>query len=281
MKKRIISLLAILFFTLLGCTDNTPQNHFSETVKVALRDAGNTLLLANNDSTSLILPITKLDGNRYELAFQKKLSITPDSLVVAITNSLNAAKLPKQYIVEVFNCKNEGVFYSFQIKGTTESDIIPCKGRNLPIGCYTIQILFLENNPTLKTYITLLVLLASTLLFGFFYFKKRNSKTNRKEVTSYSKIGDYRFYKDQSKLIKEAVEIKLSAKECELMAMLSANLNQVVKRETLVKEIWEDHGVFVDRSLDTFISKLRKKFKDDPSISIVNVHGVGYKLEVL
>ena len=85
---------------------------------------------------------------------------------------------------------------------------------------------------------------------------------------------------NQNKLIKEAIEIKLSAKECELMAILSVNQNQVVKREVLVKEIWEDRGVFVDRSLDTFISKLRKKFKDDASINIINIHGVGYKLEV-
>lgn len=64
------------------------------------------------------------------------------------------------------------------------------------------------------------------------------------------------------------------------MAMFSSNQNKVIKRELIVKEIWEDNGVFVDRSLDTFISKLRKKFKNDPTINIINIHGVGYKLEV-
>ena len=281
-KKRVFLFLAILFFTLTGCKDDSPQNHFSETVKVALRDAGHTLLLANNDSTSLILPITKINENKYELAFQNKLSITPDSLVVAISNSLKAVNLPKQYIVEVINCNSDEVFYSFQIKGATESDIVPCSGRNLPTDCYTIQILFFENNPKLanKIYAALLILFIGLSIFGFFYLRKRNTKTNPEGAILYSKIGDYKFYKDQNKLIKEAIVIKLSAKECELMAILSANQNQVVKRDTLVKEIWEDHGVFVDRSLDTFISKLRKKFKDDPSINIVNVHGVGYKLEV-
>ncbi|MDO5978720.1 helix-turn-helix domain-containing protein [Flavivirga spongiicola] len=283
MNKLIFSLLLILPFTLSGCIDDTSQNHFSETVKVALRDAGHALLITNNDSTSLILPITKLNENTYELAFQNKLSITPDSLVNVISNSLKTANLPKQYIVEVINCNNDEVFYSFQIKGTTESNIVPCLGRNLPADCYTIQILFLEKNSrlTTKMYITLFILFTCILISGFFYLKKRKIKTPTGEVIPYSKIGDYKFYKDQNKLIKEAVEIKLSAKECELMSMLSANLNQVVKRETLVKEIWEDHGVFVDRSLDTFISKLRKKFKNDNTINIINVHGVGYKLEVL
>ena len=117
---------------------------------------------------------------------------------------------------------------------------------------------------------------------GRFLYKMkfRNKISSEKDALPYSKIGHYRFYKDQNKLIKESVEIKLSVKECELMTILSANQNQVVKREVLVKEIWEDNGVFVDRSLDTFISKLRKKFKDDASINIINIHGVGYKLEV-
>lgn len=283
MKKLFFSLLVILLFTLIGCKDNTPKYHFSETVKVALRDAGNVLLLANKDSISLILPIKRLNENRYELEFQNNLSITPDSLVVAISNSLKTANLPKRYIVEVINCNSEEVSYSFQINGTKEQDIVPCIGRNLPLDCYTIQILFLENKSVFKKNILywLLTITLLVLIGLFLYYKKRNEKTTSKiEEKLYSKIGDYKFYKDQNKLIKEAIEIKLSAKECELMTILSANQNQVVKREVLVKEIWEDNGVFVDRSLDTFISKLRKKFKNDPSINIVNIHGVGYKLEV-
>ena len=72
----------------------------------------------------------------------------------------------------------------------------------------------------------------------------------------------------------------MSKKECELLAILIAHPNQIVKREVLTKKVWEDNGVIVGRSLDTYISKLRKKLKDDESIKITNVHGVGYKLEV-
>jgi DNA-binding winged helix-turn-helix (wHTH) protein len=59
-----------------------------------------------------------------------------------------------------------------------------------------------------------------------------------------------------------------------------AHPNQIIKRDELTKKVWEDNGVFVGRSLDTYISKLRKILKDDDSIRITNVHGVGYKLEV-
>jgi DNA-binding response OmpR family regulator len=81
--------------------------------------------------------------------------------------------------------------------------------------------------------------------------------------------------------VKKAKEISLSKKECELLAIFIANPNQIIKRDELMKRVWEDHGVVVGRSLDTYISKLRKILKEDDTIKITNVHGVGYKLEVL
>ena len=66
----------------------------------------------------------------------------------------------------------------------------------------------------------------------------------------------------------------------ELLTIFVGRPNQVIKRDELIKRVWEDHGVFVGRSLDTYISKLRKKIKEDPSLKLTNIHGVGYKLEV-
>ncbi|WP_370097459.1 winged helix-turn-helix domain-containing protein [Xanthomarina gelatinilytica] len=80
--------------------------------------------------------------------------------------------------------------------------------------------------------------------------------------------------------MKQAEEISLSKKECELLEIFAAKPNQVIKRDELTKKVWEDHGVIVGRSLDTYISKLRKKLEADSSIKITNVHGVGYKLEL-
>ena len=277
------TLLAFLFLGLSACSEKKPQNNFSEQVKVALRKAGNTILLADNDSVSLIPPIIQKTENQYEMAFDNKLSIVPDSLVNAVGKSLKAANLPKRYIVEVRNCNDNEVAYSFQIMGAKEKDIVPCLGRNLPTNCYTIQVIFVEKRTFLSqttVYLFLGILLIPLIVLLYAYKKKRSNKIVINADSAYTKIGLYKFYIDQNKLTKDAVEIKLSAKECELMAMFSANQNQVIKREILVKEIWEDNGVYVDRSLDTFISKLRKKFKNDDSIQFENVHGVGYKLVV-
>lgn len=75
-------------------------------------------------------------------------------------------------------------------------------------------------------------------------------------------------------------EIQLTQKEADILALFVANQNSLLKREFILKTIWEDDGYFVGRSLDVFISKLRKHFQDDESIKIRNVHGTGYKFEV-
>ncbi len=275
----ISPLIILMLFAFIGFQENKGLTDFDKTVKVTLRDVGSKLLLASKDSTSLILPIKKVKENHYKLEFQNQLVISPDSLVNIVNASLKKAKLPKRYIVEVINCNSNDVSYSFKITTFSEKDIVPCLGRNLPTDCYIIHIFFLEESSLFSPYILAFIVLF--LVFAILFFKKWQQKpllvTKEDE---YIKIGHYKFYQDQNKLIRDTLEIKLSAKECELMQMFSSHQNQIIKRETLIKHIWEDNGVFVGRSLDTFISKLRKKFKDDDSINIVNVHGVGYKLEV-
>jgi hypothetical protein len=276
----ILTIAATLF---LSFQNPSTEAHFSEIVKVALRDAGNKLLIANNDSTSLILPIEKIDSNKYRITFESQLSIIPDSLVAIVNTSLKAANLPKHYIVEVIRCKTNVVSYSFQIKGKKEQNIVPCIGRDLPTDCYTINILFTGNTlffTANKNYLLTGVFILIFSLFGFLYVKRHTKNNPIDKNFPYTQIGHYKFYESQNKLIKDTLEIKLSTKECELIKLFSKHQNEVIKRDVLLKEIWEDHGVFVGRSLDTFISKLRKKFKDDASINIVNIHGVGYKLEV-
>lgn len=283
MNKRVFLLISplvlLLFVAFTNLQTKETNQDLDQRVKLTLRDLGNRLLLTNKDSLSLVLPVKKVKHNHYKLEFQNKLAITPDSLVAIANSSLKKAQLPKRFIVEVINCNSNEVSYSFKISTFSEKDIVPCMGRILPSDCYSIHVFFLEKSNSVPPY--LIAGLSAILLgLGFYFYKKRDTQTSTLKETTYIKIGNYKFYQDQNKLIRDATEIQLSAKECELMQMFSTHQNQVLKRETLIKHIWEDNGVFVGRSLDTFISKLRKKFKDDDSINIINVHGVGYKLEV-
>jgi DNA-binding response OmpR family regulator len=98
-----------------------------------------------------------------------------------------------------------------------------------------------------------------------------------KEVTSY-KIGRFTFDTQKQVLVIDDKTKKLTTKESELLALLCANVNQILERNFALKTIWVDDNYFNARSMDVYITKLRKLLKDDPSIEIINIHGKGYKL---
>ena len=276
-----ITLIILLFLTRILTASGENNDAFSKRVKVTLRDVGHQLLHANNDSTSLILPIVKIEKATYKLSFQKQLSFEPSNLVRIVKNSFKKASFPEHYLVEVIQCTDHEVAYSYEMKYSEEKAIIPCKGRLLPQNCYTIVVKFIDK--TTSSHIRLylyIVIFISFLILQFFFFKKKPVKIIEDNNLAYASIGSFKFYPEQNKLVKEAEEISLSKKECELLSIFIENLNQIIKRDELMKRVWEDHGVFVGRSLDTYISKLRKKLKDDSAIKLTNVHGVGYKLEV-
>ncbi len=279
--KLIILIVVIFNAVIFSCNDK--QDNFSELVKIALRDAGNNLLLSQQDSTSLILPVKEVYTNKFRLAFNNSLLIEPDTLVTIISESLLNSKLPVSYITEVKQCKDNEVAYSYKVSPISESTIIPCLDRFLPRECYYIEISFTQLDRSNSRYMALLGLMVAILilLLGFLWIKKQNRISINEEKLNYKPIGIFKFYPEQNKLIKEAEEIALSKKECELLALFAERPNEIIKRDELTKKVWEDNGVFVGRSLDTYISKLRKKLKTDTSIKLTNVHGVGYKLEVL
>ena len=75
--------------------------------------------------------------------------------------------------------------------------------------------------------------------------------------------------------------ISLSEKESKSLKIFAENLNQVIEREKLMKEIWEDEGIIViSRNVDVLMSKLRKKLSEDNAIKIINIHGRGYKFVI-
>lgn len=285
MKQRKIyfygSLCLALLATLMLVVPDKKEETFSELVKIALRDAGNKLLRTNQDSTSLILPVLKVEELKYQLSFQKALVINPDSLVAIVQKSFQKANLPLQYQIEVKQCEDLEVAYSFLKFADQEKSIIPCSGRFLPQKCYTIEVRFLEKTATSSNKLIWIILLIGSSVMAFVFFSKPKKdkepiSTNENSIS----VGKFKFYPDENKLIVESTEIPLSKKEVELLTVFVAHPNKVIKREELSKKVWEDHGVFVGRSLDTYISKLRKKLSDDESIKLTNVHGIGYMLEM-
>ncbi len=94
-------------------------------------------------------------------------------------------------------------------------------------------------------------------------------------------IGSYYFDSKLRQIIRNNVKQKLSPKESELLKLLCQNKNELLPRETALQKIWGDDGYFTARSMDVFITKLRKYLSEDPNIEIKNIHGSGFFLEII
>jgi DNA-binding response OmpR family regulator len=93
-------------------------------------------------------------------------------------------------------------------------------------------------------------------------------------------VGQYEFDPTTLLLKNKSTEKTLTQKEAEVLKLLYQNRDRVLKREEILTQVWGDDDYFMGRSMDVFISKLRKYLKEDPGIQIVNYHGVGFRLEL-
>lgn len=107
--------------------------------------------------------------------------------------------------------------------------------------------------------------------------KRTSSKPAPAKEDSY-KIGNYKFDPLKQLLIVGDKTIKLTTKESELLELLCRHGNEILERNYALKSIWIDDNYFNARSMDVYITRLRKYFRKDPSIKILNIHGKGYKL---
>lgn len=117
------------------------------------------------------------------------------------------------------------------------------------------------------------------LIFKLKAILKRQSGVQVKESDFYQ-IGSYLFDFKLRTVEREGSKQKLSPKESELLKMLCDNQNELLPRETALKKIWGDDGYFTARSMDVYLTKIRKLFSEDPSIEIRNIHGSGFMLEI-
>lgn len=106
-------------------------------------------------------------------------------------------------------------------------------------------------------------------------------RSNTKEaVDTVFKLGQFTFDSSNLTLSNADTTRTLTQKESDVLGLLCQNRERVLKREEILKSVWGDDDYFLGRSMDVFISKLRKYLKDDPNVQIVNYHGIGFRLEI-
>lgn len=251
-----------------------PEKH----VEVVLRDLGHQLLLTAKDSSSRVLPVKKLNENIYQISFQNDFGFISDTLINLIQRTFQKNGLADNYIVNLRKCKQNETVFAFEINSHT-GDLTPCRGRTLEVGCYVIEMEFLKKNKF--NFFWLLLLIIPLGFVGFYLkdtFRKKEEKESILDNNDFIQLGNYKFYAADNVIKSETNSIALSEKETKALKIFAENINQIVERETLMKEIWEDEGIVViSRNVDVLVSKLRKKLSDDNSLKFINVHGRGYK----
>ena len=108
--------------------------------------------------------------------------------------------------------------------------------------------------------------------------RRVNGKKNKDRT--HSKLGSFTFDTQKRILAHNGEQTKLTTKESELLGLLCIHMNEILQRDFALKTIWIDDNYFNARSMDVYITKLRKLLKADPEVEIINVHGKGYKLIV-
>ena len=252
--------------------------------EVLLRQIGHELLLQSGDSTSRVLPIAKTAENEYRIRFENELTFKSDSLVNTTRRLLARDPLAGDYVVNVLNCGNSSVAYGYAISKNKKDDIVACIGRKQPKACYMINVKFKPTGLNTAKNGYLLGSLSFLAFVGFLFLRSGKPETALPEEgqdTGMITLGAVLFDAKNRKLIMNEKTIELTGTETRVLLILALSPNDTIERSRLQKEIWEDKGVIVGRSLDMFISKLRKKLELDPNIKIVVTRGKGYKLELI
>lgn len=250
--------------------------------EVLLRRIGHEILLQSGDSTSRVLPVKKIAENEYQIRFENEFTFQTDSLVNTTQRLLAKDPIASDYVVNVLNCSNSSVVYGFAVSKNKKEDIIACIGRKQPVSCYRITIKFKPDGITLARNKYFLGGL-SFLAFVSFIFLRSIKPRKALSIDENNKIftfGSVLFDAQQRQLLINKISIDLTGTETRLLLIFALSPNETIERSRLQKEIWEDEGVIVGRSLDMFISKLRKKLELDPNSNIVVIRSKGYKLEV-
>jgi hypothetical protein len=283
-RKYLFGLILLSFISVICAVFNmTGSDDFDIARReVLLRRIGDELLTQSGDSKSRVLPVKKIAENEYQIRFEHELTFQPDSLVNTTWRLLAKDPLARDYVVNVLNCSNSSVAYGYAISKNKKDDIVACIGRVQPRACYMINVKFKPTGINTAKNGYLLGSLPFLAFIGFIFL--RSVKPRRAlpdgQYTSMFTLGSALFDAKNRKLIINGKTIDLTGTETRVLHIFASSPNETIERSRLQKEIWEDEGVIVGRSLDMFISKLRKKLEFDPNINIVVIRSKGYKLEV-
>lgn len=255
-------------------------------VNLALRETGDRLLDLAGDSTSTIAPVRRKDAHTWQLRLERRFNY--DSLPHILRRALLRQNIRLDYNVAVVRCKDNELILGYSASGLELYGEVPCGGRELAADCLNIELSFLDKviprpNPWKSSFLLLSGFLFLAALGTVLYRQKTRSISEAQaEENQHTQLG---FGQSSFDFANQTLSVNgqlknLTFREAKLLNYLIQNANQVLDRERILEAIWQDEGMLVGRSLDVFISRLRKLLQEDENIKIVSVHGVGYRFEI-
>jgi DNA-binding winged helix-turn-helix (wHTH) protein len=265
-----------------------PEKQFADKVNLALRQVGHQLLVLAGDDHSTIAPVKQHGPLDFELRLEKAFNY--DTLPQLLHQAFLDYSITSDYRVVIEPCEEDIPVLGYNLAAFTRNDV-PCRGRELQDSCHrmlltlTAPIQLIEPALAAKskmgTWPWIFGLLGVGLLLYFQYRKRTNEYVAQKQVQDDQiALGKFKFDHRNQLLVQGDIKQELTFRENKLLLYFASNFNEILTRDQLVDEVWGDEGVMVGRSLDVFISRLRKLLKGDDQVAIKNIHGVGYRLEI-
>ncbi len=255
----------------------------SRQVNLAIRRTADKLLRISGDSTSKIGAVEKINPLTWRLQLDKEFIY--DSLPKLLQSSFAFYHITNAYDVTIRQCETNIIDLGYHQKDFILDSLVPCGGRELPDGCHYIEVVFEgEINKSLDwTSRSILLLLGLTSSAGLWWLLRRKPEAETKSTSqdgTWIHFGKSRLHFQRQVLEIEAVQQSLTYREAKLLNLFVTHPGELLERDHIHQLVWADEGLQVTRSVDVFVSRLRKKLAADKTITISAVHGVGYKLEV-
>lgn len=264
---------------------NNDEVRFNEKANLAIRRTAHLLLVNNGDSTSTVPPVLKVNENTFSIQLNNLFDY--DRLPELLEKSLQTHGITRGYDVSVLDCDKGELRLGYNFQDLSAPEGVPCRGRQKQLGCYVLQISFYpekEMASTGKWWLLPVVTLIASL--GYVLWDKRKKGPVDAAIlmesgmkTSAVKLGDTFFDEQNLTLSLHGKLQQLTYREAKLLTFFAGHRNQVLERDFILGAVWEDEGVIVGRSVDVFVSRLRKLLAADKKIKITAVHGVGYRLD--
>ncbi|MBK6929612.1 MAG: response regulator transcription factor [Saprospirales bacterium] len=288
MKRRLLSVFfllaclaaAVLLFAALVRPEAPDASRRAEKINLALRRTAHLLLQLSGDSTAQIPPVEP-DGSGKAWWLRLEQPIDYAALPALLQTSLDRHGIAEAYDVALFDCAGGDLVLGYAKKDFTENNDPPCGSRAELGACYWIKITFAEPSGAAPGALARGAAFAALLAAGFWLWRRKGrAGAAPQAIAGGRRLGQSVFDAANQALYVAGIRHELTYREAKLLQLFWGHPNQLLEREHIHQLVWADEGIRVGRSVDMFVSRLRKLLQADPALRLAAVHGVGYRLEV-